>query len=99
MRYLSVKSLKADSLGKLASEEWLPTLPGIPPKVLSARLHELEKEGYIECVEKHNSPMVVRWALTQKGNDTLPMLMRFIAFGSKWYPDVVFPDIDFYLIL
>jgi DNA-binding HxlR family transcriptional regulator len=36
--------------------------------------------------------MVVRWALTQKGKDTLPILMRFIAFGSKWYPDIVSPD-------
>lgn len=70
----------------------LATLPGMPAKVLSTRLHELENEGYIECLEKHNSPIVVKWALTQKGKDTLPILMRFIAFGSKWYPDVVFPD-------
>lgn len=70
----------------------LATLPRMPPKVLSTRLHELEKEGYIECVEKQKVPMLVRWALTRKGKDALPILMRFIAFGSKWYPDIVFTD-------
>jgi DNA-binding HxlR family transcriptional regulator len=70
----------------------LATLPGLPPKVLSTRLKELEAEGFIECIEESKVPMVTRWGLTQKGEDTLPILMRFIAFGSKWYPDVVFPD-------
>lgn len=70
----------------------LETLPGLAPKVLSTRLKELEEEGFIECTERQKNPMVVRWALTQKGKDTLPILMRFIAFGSRWYPDIVFPD-------
>jgi DNA-binding HxlR family transcriptional regulator len=70
----------------------LETLPGLVPKVLSTRLKELEAEGFIERTERQRNPMVVRWGLTQKGNDTLPILMRFIAFGSKWYPDIVFPD-------
>jgi DNA-binding HxlR family transcriptional regulator len=64
---------------------------GITPRVLSQRLKELEQEGYIEVVEKR-SPMLVRWALTEKGEDTLPILMSFIAFGSKWYADEVFDD-------
>jgi DNA-binding HxlR family transcriptional regulator len=79
--------LKIDRFNRI-----LETLPGLPPKVLSTRLNELEKEGFIECVENQKSPMVVRWSLTQKGKDTLPILMRFIAFGSKWHPDVVFTD-------
>jgi DNA-binding HxlR family transcriptional regulator len=70
----------------------LETLPGLAPKVLSTRLRGLEREGFIECIEKTKNPMVVRWGLTQKGKDTLPILMRFIAFGSRWYPAVVFKD-------
>jgi DNA-binding HxlR family transcriptional regulator len=70
----------------------LATLPGLSAKVLSSRLKDLEREGYIMCVEKSKSPMIVRWALTKKGEDTLPILMRFIAFGSRWYPAVVFKD-------
>jgi len=69
----------------------LQSVKGITPRVLSQRLKELEDEGYIECVEER-SPVMVRWSLTEKGKDTLPILMSFIAFGSKWYADEVFPD-------
>lgn len=79
--------LKIDRFNRI-----LETLPGLPRKVLSTRLRELEKEGFIECSERKKSPMVVRWRMTQKGKDTLPILMRFIAFGSRWYPEVVFAD-------
>jgi DNA-binding HxlR family transcriptional regulator len=70
----------------------LATLPGLAPKVLATRLKELEREGFIECLENTKNPMVVRWGVTEKGKDTLPILMRYVAFGSRWYADVVFPD-------
>jgi hypothetical protein len=35
---------------------------------------------------------MVIWRLTQKGKDTLPILMQLTAFGSKWYSDVIFED-------
>ena len=56
------------------------------------RLKELEREGLIECADKNKSPMWIRWRLTEKGKDTLPILMQLVAFGSKWYSDVVFED-------
>ena len=56
------------------------------------RLRELEKEGFIECSEKTRSPMMVKWVLTEKGKDTMPILMQLTAFGSKWYSDIVFED-------
>jgi DNA-binding HxlR family transcriptional regulator len=70
----------------------LESIPGLTPRVLSMRLRELEEVGFIECVENRDSPMVVRWALTKKGRDTLPILLEFIAFGAKWYADEVFED-------
>lgn len=70
----------------------LESIPGLTPRVLSMRLKELEKEGFIKCEEKKKSPMMVLWRLTEKGNDTLPILMQLVAFGSKWYSDVVFED-------
>ena len=70
----------------------LDTIPGLTPRVLSMRLKELEKEGFIECIEESKSPMIVRWALTEKGRDVLPILMLFTSFGSKWHADVVFED-------
>ena len=70
----------------------LESIHGLTPRVLSMRLKELEQEGYIRCVESKRSPVMVRWALTEKGEDTLPILMYLIAFGAKWSSDVVFED-------
>jgi DNA-binding HxlR family transcriptional regulator len=70
----------------------LASIPGLTPRVLSMRLKELEKEEFIKCIEKGNSSMIVRWTLTEKGRDALPILLQFTAFGSKWHADVVFED-------
>src|ERR671927_1926199 len=70
----------------------LESITGITPRVLSMRLNELEKKGFIERAEEKRSPMIVQWRLTEKGKDTLPILMQLVAFGSKWYSDVVFED-------
>ena len=70
----------------------LDSIPGLTPRVLSMRLKELEKEGLIECVENGKSPMIVRWAITEKGRDVIPILLMFTAFGSKWHADMVFED-------
>jgi DNA-binding HxlR family transcriptional regulator len=72
--------------------EILRTLPGLTPRVLSMRLRELEKNGFIRQIEIQKKPKLVRWGLTGKGRDTLPILMSFIAFGSRWYSKVVFED-------
>jgi DNA-binding HxlR family transcriptional regulator len=71
----------------------LESIPGLTPRVLSMRLKELEKEGLIECIEKKkSSTMMVLWRLTEKGKDTLPILMQMVAFSSKWYADLIFED-------
>jgi DNA-binding HxlR family transcriptional regulator len=70
----------------------LDSISGLTPRVLSMRLKELEKEGFIKCVEKGKSPMIVRWTITEKGRDIIPILLQFTAFGSKWYADIVFED-------
>ena len=71
----------------------LESIAGLTPRVLSMRLKELEKEGLIECIEKKkSSTMMVLWRLTEKGKDTLPILMQMVAFSSKWYADLIFED-------
>jgi len=70
----------------------LESIEGITPRILSMRLKELEKKGFIERAEEKRSPMIVQWRLTEKGKDTLPILMQLVTFGSKWYSDVVFED-------
>jgi DNA-binding HxlR family transcriptional regulator len=70
----------------------LESISGITPRVLSMRLKELEKEGFIICEEKKKSPMMVSWRLTEKGKDTIPILLQMVAFSSKWHSDVIFED-------
>jgi DNA-binding HxlR family transcriptional regulator len=70
----------------------LRSLPGLTPRLLVMRLRELEKSGLIKPVLLQKKPRLVRWALTDMGEDTAPILMSFISFGSKWYSDVVFED-------
>jgi DNA-binding HxlR family transcriptional regulator len=66
--------------------------PGLGPRILSRRLKELESKGFIRCLESTGSPMVVRWGLTKKGKDALPILAQFLIFGARWYADEVFID-------
>jgi DNA-binding HxlR family transcriptional regulator len=70
----------------------LKSNPGITPRVLATRLKELETAGLIQTVEKRRSPMVVRWGLTQKGIDAIPILMMVAAFGSKYEAEKLFVD-------
>jgi DNA-binding HxlR family transcriptional regulator len=66
--------------------------PGLTPRVLVMRLQELEKSGLIKAVTIKEKPHLVEWALTEKGQDIVPVLMSIIAFGAKWYPEEVFYD-------
>jgi Predicted transcriptional regulators len=68
------------------------SIPGLTARVLIMRLHELEKYGFIQAVVLKEKPHLVRWVLTEKGQDIVPILMSIIAFGAKWYPDEVFYD-------
>lgn len=70
----------------------LDSIPGLTPRVLSMRLKELEADGIIKKMDDPSNVGIVRWALTEKGEDALPILMRLIAFGSKWYARDVFED-------
>jgi DNA-binding HxlR family transcriptional regulator len=72
--------------------ELLKSIPGISPRVLSRRLRELESSGLVSRNASSVSEDSVRWKITEKGWDALPILFGYIAFGSKWYPEVVFAD-------
>jgi DNA-binding HxlR family transcriptional regulator len=44
----------------------LESIQGLTPRVLSMRLKDQEKEGFVECAKKNRSPMMVQWRLTEK---------------------------------
>ncbi len=65
----------------------LRSLPGLTPRVLIMRLNELEKCALISPVIVQERPRLVRWVLTEKGRDTLPILKGYVSFVAKWYPN------------
>ena len=67
-------------------------IPGITPRMLSARLKELEREGMMVKTANRKSAKAVRWVLTEKGWDALPILFSYTAFGTKWFASEVFTD-------
>lgn len=71
--------------------EMLKITNGLTKRVLSRRLRELKREGYIEEIvgSGQNYP---KWNLTEKGRDVLPILMTLVQIGSKYYPDQVYED-------
>jgi DNA-binding HxlR family transcriptional regulator len=68
------------------------SLPGLTPRVLIMRLHELEECGVIQATVIKDVPRIVKWSLTEKGKDTVPILLSTMSFGAKWYAQDVFED-------
>lgn len=66
--------------------------PGLTPRVLSLRLVDLRKDGLIERVSDPNDQRVVKYRLTKKGNDTIPILTAFIQYGAQYHSRRVFED-------
>lgn len=82
----------------------LRSLPGLTPRVLIMRLNELEECGLIRPLIVQQRPRIVRWVMTEKGNDTIPILEGYSAYVAKWHPNaslrnhlpkpVIFPTIS-----
>ena len=70
--------------------DMLRAMPGLPKRLLTMRLKELEQAGFIIRAETRQG--YVRWELTEKGADVVPILLTLVQFGSKWYADEIFTD-------
>lgn len=71
------------SLGRAQRfNELLRKSPGMSKRILAMRLRELEETGFIARAEQRRG--YIRWQLTAKGTDVLPVLLTLIHFASKW---------------
>jgi len=70
--------------------DMLRAMPGLSKRLLTMRLTELEQAGFIVRAETRRG--YVRWELTAKGADVVPILLTMVQFGAKWYADEVFAD-------
>lgn len=69
--------------------EFLKNNPGLSERVLSRRLAEMVKEGFLARTEENGD---VRYHLAEKGHDVMPILLGFLAFGIKHQAARVFAD-------
>jgi DNA-binding HxlR family transcriptional regulator len=70
--------------------EMLRAMPGLSKRLLTKRLSDLERAGFILRAESRRG--YVRWELTAKGADVVPILLTMVRFGATWYADEVFAD-------
>ncbi|MEF8848902.1 MAG: helix-turn-helix domain-containing protein [Candidatus Thermoplasmatota archaeon] len=59
----------------------------ITPKVLTARLRELEKEGLINRkVDASSFPVKTEYSLTESGKDFIPIISQIKSWALRWKP-------------
>jgi DNA-binding HxlR family transcriptional regulator len=60
------------------------SLEGISPRTLSLRLRALEECGIVERQTYPEVPPRVEYALTEKGQDLVPLIEDMRAYGRRW---------------
>ena len=63
--------------------ELVKDIPGISPKMLSTRLHELEEKGAIERTVAPTSPPSVEYALSELGRELVPVIDSIVRVGTR----------------
>jgi DNA-binding HxlR family transcriptional regulator len=65
---------------------------GLTPRVLSMRLRDLVREGLVERISNPQDRLDVKYRLTKKGRDCMPILTAFIQYGMLYRAERVFSD-------
>jgi DNA-binding HxlR family transcriptional regulator len=63
--------------GRPSFSHLLRSHPQLSRRILSMRLKELQREGYLEKIITHGNPRRTAYVLTDKGRDALPILYAF----------------------
>lgn len=79
-------------LGQTRFNEFLASIEGINPKTLSARLHEMEKNGIIERRIYPGTPVKIEYSITPKGRALKPVLEAMAAYSMQYCAKDVFKD-------
>jgi len=72
--------------------QFLTSIKGINPKILSARLREMEEQGLVKRTVYRETPIRVENRLTKKGMALKPILKMFAEFSMQYCSKEVFKD-------
>ena len=78
--------------GDMSFTRLLRNNPGMTPRVLSMRLRDLREERLIVRMVGSRNRRDIRYRLTAKGRDAIPILTAFIQYGMRHHADRVFED-------
>lgn len=67
--------------------EFEEAIPKINPRTLSQRLDTLEEQGIVTKQRFNEVPPRIEYALTEKGQDLVPVLRSMAAWGNKYHQD------------
>lgn len=77
---------------RLRFNEFLGSIEGLSPRILSSRLKEMEKNGLIERVVYKDVPVRIEYDITEKGKKIKPILEQMAAFSLKYCSKELFTD-------
>ena len=63
--------------------ELMRDIPGISPKMLTARLRDLEKKGVVVREVVATSPPSVEYSLSELGRELVPVINSIVRVGTK----------------
>jgi len=73
-------------LGRTKFGEFLDSLEGISPNLLSDRLKRLEEATIVQRVFYSKHPPRAEYRLTEKGEALRPVIEAIVAWGQRWEP-------------
>ncbi len=63
--------------------------PGLAPRVLSRRLHQMQQEGLIKRVEHGDE---INYQITSRGEDAFYVLLAYLRYGLKYHHKTIGVD-------
>lgn len=76
--------------GKKRFTEFLDSNPQMSTKMLSLRLKELQNSGLIKKTVISDTPVMIKYSLTQKGKNLNRVLFQLAEFSLRNYPNEVY---------
>ncbi|MFI5415104.1 MAG: DUF1272 domain-containing protein [Candidatus Lutacidiplasmatales archaeon] len=75
---------EAGSRNRATFGELLRSHPRVSRRLLSKRLKELQREGYLERIASDGKPRKVGYAITEKGRDAMPLVLAFSNLVARY---------------
>jgi DNA-binding HxlR family transcriptional regulator len=72
--------------------EILKLIPEITHSLLAKRLTQLQTLGYVRKKTLKNPSHNIVWEMTEKGMDTIPIIIALIGHSAKWRANDLFED-------